>query len=230
MKIYIYDDSGGQTKDWSSLCGPHFQPIVEVGGHFVFADGDRKPLNLINCVVVLHGPIDHEHAAIKTTVKALEANPTACAVVVSGGGLTTEKPHERLYFRRTPVERKDTVFERLFKDFIKDIERSGGNTPNFELLEPTAVPEPILAYAVAVHYGFGEWKLKALRSAADDAYNQLHSYTLTLLPSKKNAFSFPDVGLPKVAEFEHEPSAHSEAVSKRFKAMRNLIDVLREDL
>lgn len=232
MNIYVCDASDGRTKSWPHLVGDRFQHIkwLEIGDSTFISASDKKRIVFADGVLVLHGPTSHDESIIKAVIKVLDACPRMCGVVVSGGGLAVEKPHEKLYFRRTPVEKEDVVFAKQFKDFVAQVEHSVGNSPNFDLLEPTAVPEPILAYAIAVHYGFGEWKLKALRSAADDAYRQLYPYVLTLLPSKRGALIFADVGLPKADEFEREPSAQNEAVSKRFKAMRNVIDILREDL
>jgi hypothetical protein len=226
MNIYIYDGSGGQTKDWLVLCGPHFQPIIAVDGKFVSASKAHEQVNVTRCVVVLHGPADSEHSVIKAVIKALDANATACAVVVSASGLTVESPHERLYFRRTPVSKQDFLFGQCFKSFMKDLERSGGAIPNFSLLEPTAVPEPLLAYTLAIQYGLNIGDLSALRDAADVSYETLQAFAASAF-KKKQPVSFPDVGVPVVTDFRTDADG---VTGLRFKAMRNVIDLLREDV
>ena len=147
--------------------------------------------------------------------------------VRSGGGQPAEV-EERVHgcFWKPDDFIQDSPNEAV-RQFISSL-RVGVIRP--DLLQPRAVPKVVLAYTVAVHFGFGEQKLKDLRGPADQSYKELHAQALSLLPSKVSLISFPEVKLPSPDTFKNQPSVQHESESIRFRAMRNLIDVLREDL
>jgi hypothetical protein len=99
-----------------------------------------------------------------------------------------------------------------------------------ELLQPRSMPEPILAYALAVHYGLIPDDFPALRHAADKAYAEMFEFARTVAKRSEEWSRNGEVDLlPEFEQFEGESATGDEANSIRFRAMRNLIDVLRAD-
>jgi hypothetical protein len=154
--------------------------------------------------------------------------PKGHLVIVSteGGIIVEETPRiHGCYWR--PGAFLPTSGNEAALEFANDL-RAGIFRP--ELLKPRAIPKYVVAYALAIHYGVRDARLTALRRSADQSYEQLHSQAHSLLSTKKQPLTYERVGLPKRELFEPEAAIQNESESLRFKAMRNLIDVLREDL
>lgn len=148
-------------------------------------------------------------------------------VFVRSGGEQPPEKEERMhgcYWK--PAEFRAGSNNESVRQFITDLQSGVFRS---ELLQPRAVPKPVLAYALAVHFRYLGPKVESLREAADRAYEELRTQGLSLL-QKRRAISFPKVGLPSRNEFQSQPPTQAETESRRFQAMRNLIDVLREDL
>jgi len=99
-----------------------------------------------------------------------------------------------------------------------------------ELLQPRSMPEPILAYALAVHYRLIPDDFRALRHAADKAYVEMCEFARGVAKQSEEWSSKGEGDLlPEFEQFEGESATGDEANSIRFRAMRNLINVLRAD-
>jgi hypothetical protein len=96
-------------------------------------------------------------------------------------------------------------------------------------LEPTSVPTPLLAYTLAAHYHLDVPDIQELSAAADVCYDQIQPFAQALLSKQEmGPISFPEIRVPLRTVFESESSGDPNGT--RFKAMRNIIELLREDL
>jgi len=217
------------ARNWEALVGYEQPPIfltwdARHGFRQVMATGYTPLPQLSAGVLILHRPDESQIAAIATV---REKEP--CLVVLQVRGYTYEGTSSEpnwYYNIRTEVGLEDTGFSERFKLFWNELKKSGGKQPEFSLLEPTAVPEPLLAYALAVQYKLEIPNLLEVCAAADAFYKKLQPYAKTLF-DKNSAVSFPSVGVPETHKFE---PAIGDPNGIRFKAMRNVIDLLREDL
>lgn len=94
-----------------------------------------------------------------------------------------------------------------------------------EFLQPRAVPNALIAYALAVQYQLNIPNINELCAAADSCYEKLQPYAKSLF-DKNRAVSFPNNDVPEIHKFEPAPGSTNGV---RFKAVRNVIDLLRED-
>jgi hypothetical protein len=154
---------------------------------------------------------------------------SACAVREDGYQDVSALPrHERLHYRKTGVSRPvDRLFGVQLMDFLRDLQGSGGTQPHFSLLEPTSVPAPLLAYALAVHYGVDVPNIHALCEAADACYEHIQPFAKSQV-GKTGALLLTEADLPLRNAFQFE--SPGDVCGVRFKAMRNVIELLREDL
>jgi hypothetical protein len=154
--------------------------------------------------------------------------PRGHLVIVSteGGVIVEESPRVHGCYWQ-PMDFLPASTNEAALEFASDL-RAGVFRP--ELLQPRAIPKYVVAYAIAIHFGVGATRLAALRRSADQSYEQLHAQALSLLTTKKQPLSYEKIGLPNREMFGPDEAAQNESESLRFKAMRNLIDVLREDL
>ena len=177
-------------------------------------------------IVILHNPSDQEIQAIAT---AREGEPRMVAIQVRCNAYDGQ-PSERdwFYYVRTEFDIEDLGFSERFKRFWTEFVKSGGRSRKFSLLEPTSVPEPLLAYVLAVQYRLSIPNILELSTAADVCYGQVQSFAQSLLSKKEQGpVSFPEVGVPLPQKFDSSPG---DPNGTRFKAMRNVIELLREDL
>jgi hypothetical protein len=231
MNIFVYDTAAGRTKNWASLLGRPFEyvnlTLTDKKASCTAPKGVQA--DLTSSLILLHGPRNRMDAAVVIAATLTQECRACSAVVVSGGGLTEDAQIERVYLRRTPVDKEDVGFRGCFEAFISDLEKSQGRTPHFDLLEPTAVPNPMVAYAVAVQYRLQIPNIQELSAAADACYDQIQPYAESLLSKpERGPISSPEVLVPSRAVFESETPGDPNGT--RFKAMRNAIELLREDL
>lgn len=214
----------GRVRDWKSLLGKDavFTVWDPASGFHRLTEHGFEELRLSSGVIVLHGPSDD---LIQEISDQREAGRSLVAIRVSGapyGGPPSEL--QWFYIVRTPVVYNDTGFSERFKLFWNDLIESGGKNPNFALLEPTTIPENILAYNLAVEYlDEPDCNFGLLADAADAEYGKIQPYLNTL--SGKVA----DVNLqvPPVTALKDSPNTKDGI---RYKSYCNAIDLLREDI
>lgn len=223
MKVFIFDqDTGEEKRKWEDMlkCTLSRISFDEEAG---FRCGGAA-ISWGSGVILVHqaGP-----NALTTIAEVVTRHDRLSAIVVSESPQSKESTVPRLYFRKLPVGKPiDQSFPNYFKQFLADLENSNGLRPNFSLLEPTAVPAPLLAYTLAVQYGLKVSNIQELCMAADVCYERVQPFAKTLL-GKREPISFPEVNVPARQTFETAPG---DARGTRFKAMRNVIELLREDL
>lgn len=243
MTIYVLDDSLQSpanlqkmaikaARNWKALVGHDQDPVFVTwdarnGFRQVTEVGFESIPQLEDGIVILHRPSDQAIQAIAT---AREGGLRTVAIQVRGNPYDGQ-PSERdwFYYVRTEVDIEDSGFSERFKRFWSDFVKSGGHGPKFSLLEPTSVPEPLLAYALAVQYRLNVPNVTALCAAAEASYQKLRAYAKSLF-DKNQGVSFPEAGVPEIDEIRKSKSDLGDASGIRFKAVRNLIDLLREDL
>lgn len=232
MQKYVLDEqlsfkddlNKGAARSWGEILGSGVIIITSGSEGFMRLE-NGTPLKLEAGVVVAHRPTEEQINAIS----ALKKNePRLFVLNVSGSPSDAIVSQvDWFYCVRTPLGNpSDMGFAKRFESFWADLEASNGLRPNFPLLEPTAVPASLLAYTLAVHYGLKVPKMQELCNEADTCYEKLQPFAKSLL-SKGGAISFPEVNVPPRQSFE---AASGDANGTRFKAMRNVIELLREDL
>ena len=222
MKTYIYDeDRGNDKRNWEAIVS---MPIVRIRHDDDGFSSNHKNVVWERGVILIHQANEAQLEAVR---KVILLRDDLCAVVISGAAQERESGANRMYFRRTAVGKpEDALFAAHFRQFWSDLQKSEGHQPTFLLLEPTAVPEPLLAYTLAEHYRLNVGNFREICVDADASYEKLQPYAKSLF-DKNRAVSFPDTGVPEIQTFEPVPG---DANGIRFKAMRNVIDLLREDL
>lgn len=223
MKVFIFDqDTGEEKRKWEDMLNCPLSRISfdeEVGFRC-----DGSAVSWESGVMLVHqaGP-----KALKAIEEVVTSYGCLSVIVVSESPQTKESAVPRLYFRKLPVGKPiDQSFPGYFKQFLVDLEKSNGLRPNFFLLEPTAVPEALLAYTLAMQYQLNIANIRELCAAADASYEKLQPYAKSLFD--KNRAVFPDgTDVPVIQRFEPAPG---NVNGIRFKAMRTVIDLLREDL
>jgi hypothetical protein len=223
MNVFIFDqDTSEKKRKWedmlncplSRICFDEEVGFRCAGSAVLWGSG----------VVIVH---QVSPKVLKIIEEVVTRHDCLSAIVVSESPQSKESAVPRLYFRKLPVGKPiNQSFPGYFKQFLDDLEKSNGLRPNFSLLEPTAVPEALLAYALAVQYQLKIVNIRELCAAADASYKKLQPYAKSLFD--KNRAAFPDdADVPTIQKFEPAPG---DANGIRFKAMRTVIDLLREDL
>lgn len=110
-------------------------------------------------------------------------------------------------------------------EFIIDL-RKGSFRP--ELLQPTSTPAPLLAYTLAVKYRLNTSNIRELTEAADACYAQIQPFVKPLFTKIKGHVSFPEIEPAPETDFKME--SPGDPNGKRYKSMRNVIELLRGDL
>lgn len=225
MKIYIFDpDQTTDRRQWEKFLP---LPVVRVNhdssGFFV---GQSNVL-WESGVIIAHQANDLLLGELEKVVNS--CNRLSC-IVISGEAQERTSVHDRMYFRRHKVGRPDdSAFAGYFREFWGDLLKSDARNPNFSLLEPTAVPASLLAYTVAVQYRLQIPNIQELSAKADACYDQIQPYAESLLSkTERGPISSPEVRVPSRAAFESETPGDPNGT--RFKAMRNVIELLREDM
>lgn len=226
MNVFVLDqDTADDRRDWNKMLGFAFSRITYDEESGFRCDG--KAVSWGPGVILVH---QGGSSALKAAENILAAQTGLSVVVVSASPQTKASTIQRFYFRKSPVGRpNDVIFPSYLKQFLDDLENSNGERPNFELLEPTAVPAPLLAYTIAVQYRLNLPNIRELTTAADTCYGQIQPYAELLLSKpERGTISSPEVRVPSRAAFESETPGDPNGT--RFKAMRNVIELLREDL
>jgi hypothetical protein len=225
MKIYVFDnDSGLKKRDWAAIVS---LPIARIDhdedGFFI---GHENVIWEAG-VVLVHQANEMQLEAVRQVINSRE---DLSAVVISGASQERQPDAPRMYFRKTPVNKPDDAsFAAHFREFWNELQKSDGRKPVFSLLEPTAVPALLLAYTLAVQYRLNIPNIQELSTAADTCYDRIQPFAQSLLTKQeKGPISFPEIRVPPRKVFESESPGDPNGL--RFKAMRNLIDLLREDL
>ena len=235
MKLYIIDEQlqypsdlqkmqNHQARNWKAMVGPETTFIVwdmEDGFCMLTEDG-ISPILLDTGVVIMHRPYQELIDAIADIRKNIQ---NLVAITVSGSPYDGPSSSLNWYYHiRTPVSKEDRGFSERFKLFWDNYSESAGQNANFDLLEPTAVPESILAYTLAVQYGLDISGLPNMVATADSEYEKILPHLRTLLDKNINGLSATNV-LPALNDFQ---GLNME--EQRFQAFCNAIDLLREDL
>ncbi len=243
MNIYVLDESlqspsnlqkiaTKAARNWKALVGYDQSPVfltwdARHGFRQVTATGYAPLTQLTAGVLIVHRPDESQMEAIAAV---REKEPCLVVLQVRGYAYEGTASEPNWYYNiRTEVGLEDTGFSERFKLFWNDLKKSGGKQPTFSLLEPTAVPAPLLAYALAVQYQLKTENILDLCAAADACYDEIQSFAQSLL-SKQNKvpISFPEIRVPPRTVFESESQGDPNGI--RFKAMRNMIELVREDL
>ena len=232
MQKYVLDEQlsfkddldKGTARSWGEILGAGVVIITSSAKGFVRLE-NGTPMKLEAGIVVAHRPTEEQ---IKEIAALRKNEPRLFVLNVSGSPSDAIVSQvDWFYCVRTPLGSPgDLGFAKRFESFWADLEISNGLRPNFSLLEPTAVPAPLLAYTIAVHYGLKVSKMQELCNEVDSCYEKLQPFAKSLL-GKGGAISFPEVNVPPRQSFE---AASGDANGTRFKAMRNVIELLREDL
>lgn len=226
MNVFVFDqDTAADRRDWSKMLRFPFSTITYDQESGFRCDG--RAVSWSSGVILVH---QASSSALKAAEKVLAAHSGLSAVVVSASPQSRASTIPRFYFRKSPVGRpNDVIFPSYLEQFLHDLENSNGARPNFALLEPTAVPTSLLAYTVAVQYRLNPPNIQELSAAADACYDQIQPYVESLLSKQERGpISSPEVRVPSRAVFESETPGDPNGT--RFKAMRNAIELLREDL
>ena len=227
MKTYIFDEDRGEDKRrWEAMVA---LPIVRIKHDANGFCVGQKDVMWEAGVILVHQANEMQLEAVLNVInsrKDLELS----AVVISGASQERQPDAPRMYFRKTPVNKPDDAsFAAHFREFWNDLQKSDGRKPVFSLLEPTAVPAPLLAYTLAAHYRLDVPNIQELSTAADDCYDQIQPFAQSLLSKQENGpISFPEIRVPSRKVFGSE--SPGDPNGSRFKAMRNVIELLREDL
>jgi len=227
MKTYIFDEDRGEDKRrWDAMVT---LPIVRINHDANgFCVGQRDVMWEAG-VIIVHQANEMQ---LKTILDVINSRKDLdlSAVVISGASQERQTDAPRMYFRKTPVNKPDDVaFAAHFREFWNHLQKSDGRKPLFSLLEPTAVPAPLLAYTLAVQYRLNIPNIQELSKAADACYDRIQPFALSLLTKQeKGPISFPEIRVPPRSVFESE--SPGDPSGSRFKAMRNVIELLREDL
>lgn len=227
MKAFVLDEDGSpDARKWDQMLPCQFSRIFEDEGAGFLLDGGHRILWEPG-IIVAHQPSTE---ALRVIENIVTSHAFLSALVISGSPQTQESVVLGLYFRKARVEKPiDKSFSHYFEKFWSDLEQSKGQHPNFALLESTAVPAPLLAYAVTVHYQLEIPNIQQLSKAADACYEQIQPFAQSLLSSQeKPPIAFPDVCVPLQKVFASEIPGDAKGI--RFRAMRNAIELLREDL
>jgi hypothetical protein len=225
MKTYIFDeDNGSDKRNWEAIVS---MPIVRIRHDDTGFNSNQKDVVWEDGIILIH---QANEAQLEAVQKVILLRDNLFAIVISGTAQERKSDADRMYFRKTAVNKpEDALFAAHFRQFWDDLQKSGGQQYNFSLLEPTAVPEPLLAYVLAMQYQLKIGNIHELCAAADACYAKLQPYAKSLF-DKNRAVSFPEANVPGIEEIQKSESNPGGAMGLRFKAMRNAIDLLREDL
>ena len=145
MRIYYHDHLlANKRRNWTAMLGSDALEVPNL-----------KMLPPHPGVLVAH--IESVSAAQALSVGL--SKKSIWAVVVSGTGYPDGFDRNGVYFRRCKVESGidvvDHYFHQCFEEFwndLKDQERKGGQIiPQFSLLDPTGIPEQLLAWTLVHH-------------------------------------------------------------------------------
>lgn len=140
MKVYVWDYKTDGRRPWASLVGDH-----------ISVDSIPPPGESL-CII-------HQDRSAQEISEIWPSADLRVGIVISGAGASrVEQSYNRgnLYFRRTPVsalDAGDEFFSPAFRLFRNEFSEKG--RIDFELLEPRAVSEQLLAWLLLAKAGRG---------------------------------------------------------------------------